>query len=171
MFRRIGVRGEAAEVYRDSIYQFIQQRRPMVACFLTTTQRSGQPVTRQVGAFLDGWRVGTITEPESVKVAHIRRNPLVSYLWVELTPAERGPARNVLLLGECTIDDDPERVYDFLVRRAAARGWPAPERRTDRWLLWTTPRLVRAEGWVGGETPAILTTFPLDGEGGKAAAV
>ncbi len=149
---------EAASVL-PAIKEFINQRLPNVACFMTTLRKDGRPAIRQVGSFITGWTVETATQPWHVKNKHIRRNPLVTYLWVELHEAEHRMVRNVMLQGECQIIESAEAVKDFDERRRQALGRNVGASDHERWLLRTHPTYLRAEGFTGPRRPVILTAF------------
>ena len=160
MFSERPVSSDEANAALGEIQEFIQRGFPDVACFMTTIRKDGQPSMRQVGSFVTGWSVETATQPWHVKNWHIRRNPSVTYLFVELTATPYRMARNVMLQGTCEIIEDPAALADFDIRRVARTGRSLPGTIHERWLLKTTPTYMRAEGFTGPRSPVILTEFP-----------
>lgn len=150
---------EEAGAALDEIRAFVQRGFPDVACFMTTIRKDGRPSSRQVGSFITEWSVETATQPWHVKNLHIRRNPIVTYLWVELIPGEFRMARNVFLQGTCEIIEDQDILKDFDRRRYERTGRTNSSAGHDRWLLRTTPVYLRAEGFTGPRRPVILTDF------------
>ncbi|MFN8534446.1 MAG: pyridoxamine 5'-phosphate oxidase family protein [Dehalococcoidia bacterium] len=160
MYDERAVSPEEAQAALAEIHSFIQRRFPEVACFMTTMRKDGRPSIRQVGTFVTGWTIETATQPWHVKNLHIRRNPIVTYLWVGLTPGEFRAVPNVMIQGTCEILEDPSVVRDFDARRRERTGVGGASEH-ERWLLRTTPTSLRAEGFTGPRRPVILTEFPL----------
>lgn len=156
MYDERAVSFEEAQAVLPEIEAFLRRRFPEVACFLTTLRKDGRPAIRQVGAFVTGWTIETATQPWHVKNQHIRRNPLVTYLWVGLTPGAFRAVPNVMLQGICEIITDRAAVRDFDERRRAALGVTGATE-TERWLLRTRATSLRAEGFTGPRRPVILT--------------
>jgi hypothetical protein len=152
---------DEAERVRGEVKAFIQGPSNGTAKYLITMRKDGRPHGRPVGAFVEGWTVGTISQGEHLKNQHIRNNPQVAYLWTELHPAPGGRLRTVWMQGVCKIVDDPNEVEVFFQRRVAAGGLPDrhPDEDWIRLLLRTTPTLVRAEGFLGGNKPALYRDF------------
>ena len=164
---------ERSEALRGEIHAFISGERGATACFLTTLRRDGRPLARPVGAMVTGWSVETVTQDIQHKTAHVRANPVVSYLWVA---AESRPGfgvhapRSVFLEGRALLLEDPAAVEDFFSRRVARGGRPEgtahrgdPDYR--RFLIRTRPVYVRAEGFAELSRPAVLRDFPAGGAG------
>lgn len=152
---------DQAESVRDDVKAFISQFGPNLSRYMFTMRKDGSPHGRPVSAFVEGWTVGTISQGEHLKNTHIRNNPTVAYLFTELNPAPGQPLRTVFLQGTCEILDDPEVLNDFYKRRVEAGGTPDghPDEDWVRLLLKTTPRFVRAEGFLGQTKPAIFRDF------------
>lgn len=148
-----------AETARPAIHEFIQRLFPEVTLFMTTLKKDGSPSVRQVSSFVEGWTIGTITRSTHLKNLHIARNPVVTYHWVSLTPNEWRAVPNVVIQGTCEIIKDPDIVEAFVRRRAEARRIAVTTSVNERWLLKTTPTMLRAEGFTGPRRPVILTTF------------
>ena len=162
---------ERSEALRGEIHAFISGERGATACFLTTLRRDGRPLTRPVNAMVTDWSVETVTQDIQHKTRHVRRNPVVSYLWVS---AEGRPGfgawapRSVFLEGRARLLEDPADVEDFFARRVASGGRPEGEaHRGDpdyrRFLIRTRPAYVRAEGFAELSRPAVLRDFPREG--------
>ena len=85
----------------------------------------------------------------------------MAYLFTELHPEPGAPLKTVFLSGTCEILDDRKVLNDFYKRRVAAGGTPDghPEEDWVRLLLKTTPTLVRAEGFLGQNKPAVYRDF------------
>ncbi|MCS7003341.1 MAG: pyridoxamine 5'-phosphate oxidase family protein, partial [Dehalococcoidia bacterium] len=126
--------------------QFISTPAPAVNTFLTTIKSDGSPYIRQVSAFVEGWRLGTISNADNLKVTHLRRNPVATYLFVQQQP--QFGAKNIWLQGRVEIVDDEAGVQEFLQRRAAATGRPVPQAEFKRVVIYTTPTFLRAEGFT-----------------------
>lgn len=152
---------ELAEKARGAVHAFIQQRSPAVESFLITLRKDGRPHCRPVSTFVEGWMVGTISQGEHLKNRHIRSNPQVGYLWVELCPPEGRRPRSVWMQGTCEVVDDSAEVQAFFKRREVVFGMGDlhPDEDWRRLLLRTTPTLVRAEGFLGPRTPALYRDF------------
>ena len=153
---------ERSESVRAEVLAFIKQRPPAVASYLVTLRKDGRPHTRPVSTFIEGWTVGTISQGEHLKNQHIRRNPQVGYLWIELCPAAGRSPRSVWMQGTCEVIEDEQEVQDFFARRKAAigQGDLHPDEDWKRLLLRTTPTLVRAEGFFENHnTPALYRSF------------
>src|SRR5262249_2191367 len=115
---------DEAERIRQEVQAFISGPANHTAKYMVTMRRDGRPHGRPVGAFVEGWTVGTISQGEHLKNTHIRRNPQVAILWTELDPAPGARTRTVWMQGTCEIVDDPAEVEDFFRRRVAAGGLP-----------------------------------------------
>ena len=152
---------EEAERIREEVKQFIQLRTPEVLIYFITLRKDGRPHGRPVAAFVEGWNVGTISQGEHLKNQHVRNNPEVAYLWVELQPRPGQRVRSVWMQGNCEIVEHNEEIKAFFERRekATGRGDQHPEEEWKRLLLKTTPKLVRAEGFLGPLKPALYRTF------------
>ena len=150
-----------AERVRDEVKAFIAQFSTKISKYLITLRKDGSPHGRPVAAFVEGWTVGTISQGEHLKNTHIRNNPKVAYLFTELHPEPGAPLKTVFLSGTCEILDDRKVLNDFYKRRVAAGGTPDghPEEDWVRLLLKTTPTLVRAEGFLGQNKPAVYRDF------------
>lgn len=151
---------EAARI-REEVLELMRRPSTEVAKYMITMRKDGRPHGRPVGAFVEGWTVGTISQGEHLKNTHIRNNPQVAYLWTELHPEPDARTKTVWMQGTCEIIDDPEEVLDFFKRRVAAGGNPDghPDEDWTRLLLRTTPTFVRAEGFFGNNKPAVYRDF------------
>ena len=151
--RERGLGAEQAESYRDAVHAFISDRSQHMA-YLMTRRRDGRPIMRPVGTFVEGWRVGTMTQDIQPKTGHVRRDPVVGYLWV----GREGRSdwgfgwnpRVVWMQGRAELIEDQGEVAAFYERRAAAGGNPRghPPEET-LYVISVTPEYVRAEGWHG----------------------
>jgi len=161
------VPGADADALREEIRAFIANWSQNRA-FLMTRRRDGREIMRPVGSFLEGWTANTITQDLHLKTAHVRRDPIVGYLWVEVDGERYGRLqfpRNVWMQGAAELVEDPGEVAAFFERRAAATGradaHPA-DQSYRRILIRTRPQYVRAEGFYPGEPmrAVILRDFP-----------
>ncbi|MFN8534333.1 MAG: pyridoxamine 5'-phosphate oxidase family protein [Dehalococcoidia bacterium] len=152
---------EEADRVREEVKAFIRRPSTEVLKYMVTLRRDGRPHGRPVGAFVEGWTVGTISQGEHLKNTHIRNDPRVGYVWTELHPAPGARPRSVWMQGVCEIVDDPDEVASFYQRRVAAGGSPDghPDEDWTRLLLRTTPTFVRAEGFLEGLKPAVFRDF------------
>jgi general stress protein 26 len=152
---------EVAERIKPEVLSFIQDRSGKSMAYLITLRKDGRPHARPVSTFVEGWTVGTISQGEHLKNQHIRNNPQVGYLWVEMFPAEGQRPKSVWLQGNCEIVEDSKEVQDFFARRQAATGVGDrhPDEEWTRLLLRTRPTLVRAEGFLGPLKPALYREF------------
>ena len=139
---------------REEIRTFISTRPPAVHAFMTTLKKDGQPYIRQVSTFVEGWTINTVSRFTNLKMTHIRNNPLVTYMWVQ-SPSDYG-AKNVWVQGEIEIVDDPAQVQAFLEHRASTQGNPIPAVQYDRLYLKLQPKFLRAEGFLGRQTPIFM---------------
>ena len=148
---------EDAERVKAEVQAFIQQTEPQVMAWLTTLRKDGRPLSRPVATFVEGWAVGTISQEEHLKNRHIRKNPEVAYLWVELNPPTGQRPKSVFLQGKCEVIEDDATVQAFFKRRVEVQGKPDahPDEDWKRLLLSTTPSIVRAEGFLGPLKPAV----------------
>ena len=161
------VPGADADALRDEIHAFIANWSQNRA-FLMTRRRDGREIMRPVGSFLEGWTANTITQDLHLKTTHVRRDPVVGYLWVEVDGERYGRLqfpRNVWMQGVAELIEDPDEVAAFLERRQAAtgRGDAHPHDQSyRRILIRTRPQYVRAEGFYPGEPmrAVILREFP-----------
>ncbi len=151
--RERGLGTEDAENYRDAVHAFISDRSQCMA-YLMTRRRDGRPIMRPVGTFLEGWCVSTMTQDIQPKTEHIRRDPVVGYLWVGKEGRPDWPQRwnphVVWMQGRAELIEDQDKVAAFYERRAAAGGSPRghpPEE--ELYVIRVTPEYVRAEGWHG----------------------
>ena len=129
---------------------------PMYPYLITTTQ-GGWPYSRPVICVNDGFDVSMVTRRAAIKVRHLRRQPIASVLWVDVSGGT--PARSVLLRGKMTIVDDLTAVEEFASRYAVKnagrrRPWDAAQNR-DRVVLRLSPDFCRAD-WFAGFHPVIL---------------
>lgn len=161
MAREAEASPEDAERIKSEVLEFIQQSGPNILAYLITLRKDGRPHGRPVSTFVEGWTVGTISQGEHLKNQHVRNNPEVAYLWVELMPRPGERVRSVWMQGTCEVVEDEKEVSAFFARREAARGVGDrhPEEDWTRLLLRTTPTLVRAEGFLGPLKPALYRSF------------
>lgn len=125
--------------------------------FFISLDREGNPSIRQVSTFIEGWTVWTVSQAQSLKLKHLRRDPRGQYLWVDDQPARR--RKNVWMRGAVSILDDQDAVAEFIERRARTLGFQAPPRDWQRVVMRFEPHYLRAEGFLGdeaGNTPVIL---------------
>jgi general stress protein 26 len=151
---------DAARV-REEVKAYIQHSGEGTAKFMITLRKDGRPHCRPVSAFVEGWTVGTISQAEHLKNQHIRNNPQVGYLWVELNPDGSHWLKSVWMQGNCEIVTDPAEIQAFYDRRRAVTGF-GDAHANDNWtrlLLRTTPTLVRGEGFLGRDTPVLYRDF------------
>ncbi len=157
---------EAGEAYRKAIHEFISQYHKGTLSFLLTTRKNGLPMMRPVSAFVEGWTLQTISQHHQVKLQHVRRHPVVGYLF---TDAEGEPynalgyTKNVWIAGRCRLIEDPEAIQAFFRRReqATGQGDAHPHDQSYRRVLMvTTPEYLRAEGFAEHQRPVIYQTFP-----------
>lgn len=157
---------EAGETYRKSIHEFISQYHKGTLSFLMTTRTNGLSVMRPVSTFVEGWTIQTISQHHHLKLTHVRRNPIVGYLF---TDAEGEPynalgyTKNVWISGHCEIVENPDDIQAFFQRRAAATGQGDAhphDQSYRRVLMKTTPEYLRAEGFAEHQRPVIYKTFP-----------
>jgi general stress protein 26 len=139
---------------KAEIQAFINQRPPAVHAFMTTLKRDGSPYIRQVSTFIEGWTIYTVSRFTNLKMKHLRNNSRVTYMWV--APEAEYGAVNVWVQGDIEIVDDPAKVQEFLEHRAAATGRPIPTVQYDRLYLRLQPTFLRAEGFMGRQTPIFL---------------
>ncbi len=153
-----------AEAFKDQIYQMIIQYHT-VPTFMLTFRKDGLPRMRPVDAFLEGWTINTITQDKHVKTAHIRRNPVVGYLWVDRVgrrPGMEWAPKSVYVQGRAELIDDPDEVAAFFERRRKGIGVADahPHDLTYRRILVkVTPEYLRAEGFAEASRPVILRDF------------
>jgi general stress protein 26 len=148
---------DVAESIKDQVMEFMTRPSSQVAKFLITLRKDGRPHSRPVAAFVEGWTIGTISQGEHLKNTHIRNNPIVGYQFVELHPEPGKPLKSVWVQGTCEVISDKATLDDFYARRTAAINMPDghPDEDWERLLLKTTPTLVRAEGFLEFNKPAI----------------
>lgn len=153
---------ETAERIRSDVLKFIQGHDGEVMGYLITMRKDGRPTGRPVSTFIEGWKIGTISQYEHLKNRHIENNPEVAYLFTELHPAEDRRPRSVFVQGKCDIITDADTINAFFDRRKAARGVgdAHPDEDWTRLLLVTSPTYVRAEGFLGRLKPAVYRDFP-----------
>ncbi len=131
--------------------------------YLVTFRRDGRPVSRPVAAFVDGWRIHTITQAVHVKTSHVRHDPTVGYLFVGLEPyTTTSPAphlKNVWVEGRAELVEDRAEIDDFYEHRRQLTGRGDPHADDEGWkplLIRVTPRYLRAEGFAEGLHPVVL---------------
>ena len=153
---------EAAAERADAIHRFIADASARCV-YLTTFRRDGRPVSRPVAAFVDGWRIHTITQAVHVKTQHVRHHPTAGYLFVGLEPYQTtSPAphlKNVWVEGRAELIEDRASVDAFYERRRHVTGRGDPHAGDAGWrplLISVTPRYLRAEGFAEGLHPVVL---------------
>jgi general stress protein 26 len=166
---------EAGAEHAAAIQSFIADASARCA-YLMTFRRDGRPVSRPVAAFVDGWRIHTVTQAVHVKTQHVRHNPTVGYLFVGLVPyATTSPAphlQNVWVEGHAELVEGRADLDAFYARREQVTGRGDPHADDEAWqplLISVTPRYLRAEGFAEGLHPVVLrdqallsTSAPLD---------
>ena len=153
---------EQAESVREQVLSFIGGPGTGAVKFLITLRKDGRPAARPVSAYVEGWTVGTISQKEHLKNLHIRNNREVGYLWTESNPEAGKWLRSVWMQGTCEIIEDQDEIADFYKRREAVTGMGdahAWDENWTRYLLKTTPTIVRAEGFLARSKPAIYRDF------------
>ena len=157
---------DEGEAYRQAIYEFIAQYHKGTLSYLLTTRKNGVPMMRPVSAFVEGWTIQTISQHHHVKLAHVRHNPLVGYLFTDAAGEPYnalGYTKNVWIAGRCILVEDSEAIDAFFQRRAAATGQGDAhphDQSYRRVLMQTTPAYLRAEGFAEHQRPVIYQTFP-----------
>lgn len=139
--------------------------------FFISLDSKGNPSIRQVSTFIEGWTVWTVSQAQSLKLKHLRRDPRGHYLWVDDQPERR--RKNVWMRGMVSILDDHDAVAEFMERRARTLGFQAPRRDWHRVVMRFEPHYLRAEGFLGdeaGNTPVILRRDDFTTLGGHASA-
>jgi hypothetical protein len=152
--RERGLTTEQGEAFRAEILDFISNREERMT-YLMTRRKDGREIMRPVDAFIENWVVHTMTQDLQPKTNHVRRDPIVGYLWVgrDSRPDPAGGRWNpkiVWMQGRAELVTDQSEVDDFYARREKATGTGRmhPEGET-LYLIRTTPDYVRAEGWAG----------------------
>ncbi|MCY4640085.1 MAG: pyridoxamine 5'-phosphate oxidase family protein [Chloroflexi bacterium] len=152
----------AAAGHVEDIRRFISDASARCV-YLVTFRRDGRPVSRPVAAFVDGWRIHTITQAVHVKTSHVRHHPTAGYLFVGLEPYRTtSPAphlQNVWVEGHAELVEDRAAIDAFYERRRQATGRGDPHAGDTGWrplLISVTPRYLRAEGFAGGLHPVVL---------------
>lgn len=151
-----GVTAEQAESLRPEILRFISDPSRRMA-YLMTRRRDGGEIMRPVATFVEDWTVGTLTQDVQPKTNHVRRDPVVGFLWVGRENRADGAGATsawnphvVWMRGRAELIEDQQVVSAFIERRRAAtghgRGHSAED---DLYLIRVTPEYVRAEGWAG----------------------
>ena len=79
--RERGLTDERAEAFRSEILDFISDSSQHMA-YLMTRRKDGREIMRPVSTFVEDWIVGTMTQDVQPKTEHVRRDPVVGYLWV-----------------------------------------------------------------------------------------
>jgi general stress protein 26 len=139
------------------IQAFIRLRHPVISAFLITQKADGLPSIRQIGTWVEGWTIQTISRPGGVKMTHLRRNPNATYLFVQQRPNDL--SRNVWVQGQVEIVEDPAAVQAFVDRRAAALGLRDPKTPPDAVLLRMRPRFLRSEHFRENPREYVLRAF------------
>ena len=162
--RERGIPEAEAEALRGAILDFISDPSQHMA-YLMTRRKDGREVMRPVSTFVENWRVGTMTQDVQPKTKHVRRDPIVGYLWVgqENRKEDRLQRWNppvVWMQGRAELITDEAEVNAFYARRAAAtgKGRSHPPEET-LYVIRTEPEYVRAEGWIG-QRAIVYKNFP-----------
>jgi general stress protein 26 len=152
--REKGLTKQLSEELRGPIRDFISDPSQHMA-YLMTRRKDGREIMRPVSTFVEGWTVQTMTQDLQPKTNHVRRDPVVGYLWVGREPREEYPGNRwnpkvVWMQGRAELVTDQSEVDAFYARRekATGSGRQHPEGET-LFLMRTTPEYVRAEGWAG----------------------
>ena len=162
--REQGATEDQAEEFRDQVHSFISDREQSAA-FLMTRRRDGREIMRPVGTSMDGWTVTTVTQDVQPKTSHVRRDPVVGYLWTGREHREDwpGPGFNpkvVWMQGRAELIEDQDRVAAFFDRRREVTGRGRTHAESDTlYLIRVTPQYVRAEGWLGSHA-LVYRQFP-----------
>ena len=152
--REKGLSSDQSEALRGTILEFISDPSQHMA-YLMTRRKNGREIMRPVSTFMEGWTVQTMTQDLQPKTEHVRRDPIVGYLWVghearEDYPGNRWNPKVVWMQGRAELVTDQSEVEAFYGRREKATGsgrqHPVGE---TLYLMRTTPEYVRAEGWAG----------------------
>ncbi len=141
------------------ILDFVRQGPPGVASFALTTTDAGRVSVRQAGTFVDdAFTVTSVTRASALRVGHLAARPSLTWLWVD--KALGHPARNVSLDGSTAVLHDRESLESCLRHREAVLGIPPPaDVLVDRVLVVTTPRFLRAEGFLPDGRLVLLRDF------------
>ena len=152
--RERGLTGQQSEELKSEILDFISDSSQHMA-YLMTRRRDGREVMRPVATFVEDWIVGTITQDIQPKSEHVRRDPIVGYLWVGRENRsdrirDRWNPPVVWMQGRAELVEDQEEVSAFYERRVRATGGGRGHPPEDTlYLIKVTPEYVRAEGWAG----------------------
>jgi hypothetical protein len=150
-----GLDSDSAEQYRDDILAFISDSKQSSA-YLMTRRKDGREIMRPVSVFIDNWVCETITQDLQPKTTHVRRDPIVGYLWVGREQRSDWKANDdfrpkvVWMQGQANLVESESEVNDFYKKREERKGVGRvhPEGET-MYLIRTKPQYLRAEGWQG----------------------
>jgi len=162
--RERGITPEHAEGLRSAVLEFISDPDRHMA-YLMTRRRDGREVMRPVATFVENWTVGTMTQDLQPKTEHVRRDPIVGYLWVGResrpeSPSGRWNPNVVWMQGRAELVEDQDEVNAFYARREKARGQGRGHPPEDTlYLIRVHPEYVRAEGWAG-QHAIVFRDFP-----------
>lgn len=150
-----------AERIKPDVLRFIRGEDGPIMGYLITLRKDGRPTGRPVSTFIEGWKIGTISQYEHLKNRHIENNPEVAYLFTELNPKVGSRPRSVFVQGKCDIIKDADTINAFFERRKAVKGMgdAHPDEDWTRLLLLTSPTYVRAEGFLQRLKPAVYREF------------
>ncbi|PZC40268.1 MAG: hypothetical protein DK305_000952 [Chloroflexi bacterium] len=150
-----GLDADSANKFRQEILEFISDSKQSSA-YLMTRRKDGREIMRPVSVFVENWVCETITQDIQPKTTHVRRDPIVGYLWVGREHRSDWKANDdfrpkvVWMQGVASLIEDESEVNIFYEKREAKKGVGRvhPEGETMH-LIRTAPQYVRAEGWEG----------------------
>ena len=148
-----GVSDALVNQYKSKILDFISTKDSHMA-YLMSRRNNGEEIMRPVGTFVSDWTVETLTQHVQPKTKHIMKDANVGYLWVGKDTRDEGiwNPHVVWMHGLAEVITDQEYVSGFYKRRKARTGIGVvhhDDGSTLHYVIKTTPKYVRAEGWHG----------------------
>ena len=148
-----GLSDDIAEQYNLQILEFISDKNAHMAD-LMSRRKNGEEIMRPVGTFVTDWTVETLTQHVQPKTNHIMNDSNVGYLWVGKETRDNALWNPyvVWMHGLAEVITDQDRVDDFYERRKNKTGVGMIHHDDDttlHYVIKTTPKYIRAEGWHG----------------------